>query len=69
MSMLALEDVDDTVRRVPWNDGSWTLLTSTERLTLQMSMARLGMIMSSGPTVIIRTGPTPDRLRDLRSGR
>jgi LPXTG-site transpeptidase (sortase) family protein len=23
------------VRRVPWNDGSWTLLTSTERLTLQ----------------------------------
>jgi len=23
------------VRRVPWNDGRWTLLTSTERLTLQ----------------------------------
>jgi LPXTG-site transpeptidase (sortase) family protein len=23
------------VRRVRWNDGSWTLLTSTERLTLQ----------------------------------
>ncbi|CAN5598151.1 hypothetical protein BH20CHL7_BH20CHL7_07170 [soil metagenome] len=26
---------------------------------------RLGMIMSSGPTVIIRTGPTPDRCGDL----
>ena len=24
-----------TVRRVAWNDGRWTLLTSTERLTLQ----------------------------------
>ena len=23
------------VRRVPWNDGRWTLLTSAERLTLQ----------------------------------
>ena len=34
-----------------------------------LKQIRVGMIMSSGPTVIIRTGPTPDRLRDLRSGR
>jgi hypothetical protein len=26
---------------------------------------RVGMITSSGPTVITRTGPTPDRLDDL----
>jgi hypothetical protein len=29
----------------------------------------LGMTTPFGPTVIIRTGPTPDRLVDLRSGR
>ena len=34
-----------------------------------LELVKVGMITSSGPTVIIRTGPTPDRWIDLRSGR